>query len=360
MDRKRRLILQSGSLLGLGLAGMPVATPGDDQRPLNRIAFGSCAFQSVPQPIFRQIAALKPDLYLSLGDTIYADYDIEKKQPYDVTPESLRREWQVLADNPDWQHLVSRVPLLATWDNHDYGHYQAGAEFPLKRESKQIFLDFLGEPADSPRRQREGIYDVNLFGPAGRRLQVILLDTRTFKTPQTLAPRPPDAKGSLGKYAANSDPDATVLGAAQWSWLEQQLAQPAELRLLVSSGQVVADAKGMDEWGNYPLERQRLIDSIRDISPGNTVLLSGNVHFAEISRYSVGEFELLDFTSSGLTHFNSTYPGAQNRWRVAGPYAGENFGLIEIDWDSDRKPRVLLKAMNINGESVFEYRWSRR
>ena len=46
MDRKRRLILQSGSLLGLGLAGMPVAALGDDKRPLNRIAFGSCAFQS--------------------------------------------------------------------------------------------------------------------------------------------------------------------------------------------------------------------------------------------------------------------------------------------------------------------------
>ena len=29
------------------------------------------------------------------------------------------------------------------------------------------------------------------------------------------------------------------------------------LRLIASSGQVVADRKGMDEWGNYPLERQR-------------------------------------------------------------------------------------------------------
>ena len=63
-----------------------------------RIAFGSCAFQWVEQPIFRAVVAAEPDLYLSLGDAIYGDFDGETT--FDVTPESLREEWQELADNP--------------------------------------------------------------------------------------------------------------------------------------------------------------------------------------------------------------------------------------------------------------------
>ena len=120
--------------------------------PITRIAFGSCAFQWVEQPIFRAVAEAEPDLYLSLGDAIYGDFDGENA--FDVTPESLREEWQELADNPDWQNLAANIPVMATWDNHDYGHHSAGEEFPLKRESQEIFLDFFGEPADSERRFR--------------------------------------------------------------------------------------------------------------------------------------------------------------------------------------------------------------
>ena len=230
------------------------------EAPLTRVAFGSCAFQWVEQPIFRTIVAAGPDLYLSLGDAIYGDFDGEKT--FDVTPESLREEWGKLAASPDWQYLSENVPVMATWDNHDYGHHSAGEEFQLKEVSKGIFLDFFDEPADSARLRREGIYDAEILGPEGRRVQVILLDTRSFKSPPRLAVRPEGAGGSLGKYAPNDDPDATLLGEAQWGWLEDQLRQPAEVRLIASSGQVVADEKGMDEWGNYPLERQRLFDLI--------------------------------------------------------------------------------------------------
>ncbi|MEN8711810.1 MAG: alkaline phosphatase D family protein, partial [Arenicellales bacterium] len=200
------------------------------EEAISRIAFGSCAFQSVPQPVFRAIADSKPDLYLSLGDAIYADYDLKKHETYDVTQETLQREWQVLADSPDWQYLTSRVPVMATWDNHDYGHYQAGEEFALKKASKEIFLDFFAEPKGSERRKRPGIYDAKIIGEEGRRVQIILLDTRSFKTPSVLAKRPEGARGSLGKFAPNTDPAASLLGDAQWRWLEQQLQQPAELR----------------------------------------------------------------------------------------------------------------------------------
>ena len=53
----------------------------ESNKVLTRITMGSCAYQWAPQPVFRAIADSKPDLYLSLGDAIYADYDPKKKAP---------------------------------------------------------------------------------------------------------------------------------------------------------------------------------------------------------------------------------------------------------------------------------------
>ena len=360
MALPRVMVLFRSSLLALlssfmsgGIGHADVLPLPDKSQLVKRVAFGSCAFQSVDQPIFRQVVASRPDLYLSLGDAIYGDYDLELKQVYTVTAETLRREWQVLAANPDWQNLVANVPVMATWDNHDYGHHIAGAEFPLKDVSAEIFLDFFGEPAGSDRRHRQGIYDAKVFGPPGQRLQIILLDTRSFKSSAVLADRPEGAGGSLGKYAPNSNQTAALLGAAQWQWLAEQLRAPAEIRLIASSGQIVADQKGMDEWGNYPLERERLFQLLGQRAGGELLLLSGNAHFAEVSGMRAGGERLLDFTSSGLTHINADYAQAPNRYRVAGPVAEPHFGIVEIEWESE--PGITLKVINASGNTVLEY-----
>jgi alkaline phosphatase D len=321
---------------------------------VSRIAFGSCAFQWAEQPIFGAVVEASPDVYISLGDAIYGDFDGERT--FEVTPESLRSEWCKLAASRDWKYLRSNVPIVATWDNHDYGHHSAGAEFPLKEVSKDIFLDFFGEPASSERRRRPGLYTASIHGPEGRRVQIVLLDTRTFKSPPVLAERPEGAGGSLGKYAPNMAPAATLLGEAQWSWLGEQLSRPAELRLLCSSTQVIPDEKGMDEWGNYPLERGRLFDLVAETGASGVMLLSGNVHFAEISATDEGPYRIVEFTSSGLTHVNEEYPKAPNRYRVAGPFVELNFGLVEIDWEARPGPEITLKAVGVDGSTAFEYR----
>jgi len=328
------------------------AGPEAVREPIRRVAFGSCAFQWEPQPIHRAVVAAEPDLYLLLGDAIYADFD--GKQTFDVTEDSLRAEWGKLAANEDFRHLRDNVPILATWDNHDYGKHDGGAEFPLKEVSRQIFLDFFGEPADSERRSTPGVYDAEIHGPPGRRVQLILLDTRFFKGPYVLAERAEGAGGSRGKYAPNEDESVTLLGEEQWRWLGAQLRQPAEVRLIASSTQIVANSKGMDEWGNYPHERRRLFDLIGATEAEGVVLLSGNVHFAEISQTDEGPYPLIDFTSSGLTHVNEEYPRAPNPYRVAGPFVEPNFGLVEIDWEATPSPLINLRAVDVDGTVTFE------
>ena len=112
--------------------------------------------------------------------------------------------------------------MLATWDDHD-GKDDAGVEWALKGVAQEAFLDFFGVPEASPRRAREGVYHSSLHGPSGRRLQVILLDTRTHRTALT---RNSGDRGGRGPYLPEDRPDQTMLGPDQWSWLEDQLRLP--------------------------------------------------------------------------------------------------------------------------------------
>ena len=106
---------------------------------VTRIALGSCAFQWEEQPIWDAVVAAEPDLYLYLGDAIYGDFD--GRNVFAVTPETLNREWGVLAAVESFQRLAQTVPVMAVWDNHDYGIHDGGAAFPLKDTSKEIFIE---------------------------------------------------------------------------------------------------------------------------------------------------------------------------------------------------------------------------
>jgi alkaline phosphatase D len=322
---------------------------------ISRITFGSCAFQWEEQPIWNTIGESNPNLFLFIGDAIYGDWDGQKV--YDFTEETLKREWGMLGANKNFRRFRSKFPILATWDNHDYGKHDGGADFEKKELTKQIFLDFFGEPAESERRQSAGIYDARIFGPEDKRVQIILLDTRWFKSPFKKDPRSKEELkkiGKVGKYVPNTDLDATLLGSAQWQWLEEQLRKPAEIRFIVSSTQIIANEKGMDEWGDYPADRQKLFDLIESTKANGVILLSGNVHFAELSKTDEGPYPLYDFTSSGLTHVEEAYGKAANSFRVAGPYIDLNFGLVEIDWEAKPVPRMLFKAIGLNGGVAFE------
>jgi alkaline phosphatase D len=336
-------------------------SPQKDWLPLpdgeiSRIAFGSCAKQWQQQPIWETVVHTKPDLFLFLGDAIYADTD--GKTAWNVSEGQLRGEWNRMADKPEFRHARTKIPFMATWDNHDYGTHHGGVEFPLKEKSQAIFLDFFGEPADSKRRNTPGIYDAKIFGPEGQRMQIILLDTRYFKDKYKKDPRPNSERlktGKVGGYLPDDDPKKTLLGDEQWRWLEQQLKKPADVRLIASSIQIIPNKKGMDEWGNFPLERKKLLDLIAGTGAKGIILLSGNVHFAELSKSYAEDYPLFELTSSGMTHVNEAYAKAANAYRIDGPFIEHNVGMVEIDWDAQPSPRVILKVIDEDGRTGFSH-----
>jgi alkaline phosphatase D len=309
-----------------------------------RIAFGSCSEEDKPQPILNHVVAHHPDLFIYLGDNIYGD---------SRNLDTLRAKYGRLAAKPEHRRLRESTTLLATWDDHDYGWNDTGRHFELKNESKQLFLDFWGEPRGSERWTRPGIYTSYMFEANGKRLQVIMLDTRWFRDNLLRNDRVPPHKND---YRPNPSPDSTILGAAQWAWLETQLRMRADVRIIASSIQYSHEYNGWESWTNVPHERERMRQLIRTTRANGVVFISGDVHWGEVSRWDTPDmYPLWDVTSSGLTE---TWPSVEPNTNRVGPVVRENnFGEIEIDW-SRATPALSLRLFDVTGalrtESVVD------
>jgi alkaline phosphatase D len=293
------------------------------------ITFGSCNKLEKPQHMFSDIAANNPNLWIWLGDIIYADTSNMKV---------LAAEYKQLKTNPEYKKLRAKAQIVGIYDDHDFGTNDCGKGYPMKKPSKKCLMDFLDVPNNSPVRKRDGSYQSYTFGKDGQKIKVIVLDTRYFR--DTLLTDP----SNQHRYVPNAKGD--ILGEAQWKWLEHELkTSTANLNILCSSIQVLSDEHGFEKWGNFPNSRKHLLSLITQAKPKNLMIISGDRHMAEISKLDIGlPYPLYDFTSSGLTHIRSGTTEA-NRLRVGDMIVKKNFGLLKIHWEGDRP----IVAMQVRG-----------
>jgi alkaline phosphatase D len=305
----------------------PSATtvPGEEllTKGVQRIAFGSCSKQQLPQPLWKRIAADRPDLFLWTGDVIYADTKNMAKLSTLYRSEQTQAEYS--------QFLATKIPMIGVYDDHDYGENDSGREYAMKDASKDLFLDFIGEAKDSPRRKRDGVYTSYAFGSGEKQLKVILLDTRYNRE-------------KAGK-------SADLLGANQWAWLENELkTSTAKLNVVVSSIQVLSKDHAFEKWANFPEARERLLKLLAKSK--NVLIISGDRHIAEISRELIDGREIFDVTSSGMTHSFQNPDEARNKnsLRVGTAFDRLNYGLLTLDW---QKKGALIEIRNVNQETVL-------
>lgn len=324
-------------------------TTGRNAQPgISRIAFGSCARQDKEQPIWDPVNALSPDLFIFLGDNIYGD-------TRDMAV--MAQKYEKLAAKPGFRQLRDTTPVIATWDDHDFGENDAGREYPMKQQSKDLFMKFWQEPKDSVRWQRDdGIYTSYEYGPEHLRVQVIMLDLRWNRTAlhhvDDATAKRRDQMG-LGPYLPWQSPGSTMMGEKQWAWLRNELKKPAKLRIIGSSTQFISVFPGWEAWGLFPSERQRMINLITETKANGVMFISGDTHWAEISRQDKNvPYPLYDFTSSGLTE--TWHNLSPNAYRLPGCiYTKVNFGVIEIDWGVP-DPLIFMQARGVAGEPAFE------
>ena len=329
---------------------MPVAPPGaplpSTAATLTRIAFGSCNHQSRSQHMWAQIEATNPDLFLLIGDNIYGD----TLWSGDAAMTSLREAYAEQSSHPEFQTFRARVPMMTTWDDHDFGFNDGGASFAFRSFAEDIYETYWGSSQEV--RARPGIYESRMFGQDGRRVQLIMLDTRFFRSDFERMPfteeRPP-----LGPYVASDDASKTMLGEQQWAWLQQELARPADVRILVSSVQVLTDAHDYESWEQLPLERAKLYEMLGAREESELLVLSGDRHAGGIYTDAPAEAgeQLWELTSSSLNlAFNDTASNTAREpdaKRTTDFISEENFGLVEIDWDVET---ITLSLRGAEGE----------
>ncbi|MCB0385541.1 MAG: alkaline phosphatase D family protein, partial [Bdellovibrionales bacterium] len=194
-------------------------------RPL-RFALGSCmsedfSFKHIQDKIWDHMLDQNPDFIVLDGDIVYVD-------SYDFVPRNKATKtdiWQRYFHSVEVVPLFHReklIPILATWDDHDYGTNDSDKTFAGKEFALDAFQALFGS-GDIPgiyENGKGGVY--KLFQMAGQRF--FLLDNRYYR----------EERGSKNAFAH--------WGREQHAWLINHLKANDRPAWLVNGGQFFAPA----------------------------------------------------------------------------------------------------------------------
>ncbi|MDG2193345.1 MAG: alkaline phosphatase D family protein [Polaribacter sp.] len=288
------------------------------------ISFGSCNKQYAENILWKEISKNNPDVWIWGGDVIYSDTDNMDK---------LQSDYHTQWAQKGYKEFANSLPVLGTWDDHDYGLNDGGEEFHVKEESQQLFLDFIAVPKEDIRRKQEGVYHSQIFETAKGSIKIIILDTRYFRTQLTKSTK----EGK--RYQPNTYGEGTVLGEKQWRWLHKELTNSTtDFNVIVSSIQLISHLHGFESWGNFPHEVDKLTKLIKTSKAKGVIVLSGDRHISEFSSIKTAGLteNLVDFTSSGLTHSYSGFSGEENPNRLGNVVSEISFGILHFNFDTKK------------------------
>lgn len=294
-----------------------------------RIGVVSCSkFSDGYFNAYRELAAMDCDLVLHLGDYIYASPSgtfgdpLGRWETVAGREHEPDRETETLADyriryrqyrsDPDLQRLHASVPVVTIWDDNDIANNafrdgnqagQRGETWAIrKRDAQRAWMEYhptraaVTDAADGPQIWRRF--------KAGSLLDLCMLDTRLQRDEQV-------SNAAAGSTARNDDPDRTMLGAEQLSWLRRSLRDGDQAWRVIGQGVVMAHWRvvgapqeigrlrreidlvhdsepsqrfadggvywNSDGWDGYAFERDRLFEDFA-ASSGDVVVLTGDVH----------------------------------------------------------------------------------
>jgi hypothetical protein len=261
----------------------------------------------------------------------------------EATPELLQQLFQEQRQQDGYKALLNtNITVLGTIDDHDYGMNNGDYRYMYRKESGTAYVqDFLGLSPQSVMakraRQGKGVYGVQVFDFSRPHGQELLTDEEAGIDPDL-----PDWEDGAADSPLPYSPDRSVavfvidirsnrtpwphgwskffydyqgdfLGEHQWEWLEKALKKSqATSNILVNGLQVHADrfpdGNIAEAWSKFPSAQNRLYNLILESGVRAPILVSGDVHHAQILRkdcQSSTDYKiqsLMELTTSGLTH----------------------------------------------------------
>lgn len=310
------------------------------QNKMFSIAFGSCDNQRIKNELWNSIDENHPVAWIWGGDNVYSDTE---------NMNELKENYTIQKSDSVYLKFISNKQILGTWDDHDYGKNDGGNEYTFKRQSQQLLFDFLNTPSDAPERFRDGVYNSKTIILNGNKVKIIILDTRFFRTSLT------KATAIKKRFQPNNYGEGTILGEAQWNWLQQEFSNSdAQFNVIVSSIQFLSDKHGFECWGNFPHEMEKLEKMIAKSKAKGVFIISGDRHIATFSSKKINSlaYPLIDFTSSGLTHVYSSFSGEENPYQVGKVVVEKNFGLLKFDFTNNR---VMMQIRGLENRILEQY-----
>jgi alkaline phosphatase D len=317
----------------------------DTNKEISRIGMGSCSDQNFPEPIWSSIQKNNPELFIMMGDNVYAS----KKEDKPIIDQYIR-----MNQISDYKKLRETTPFMAIWDDHDFGQNDGGFDNPEKDEARRVFLNYWSYLKFTLPKDQQALYHSRIIGSKNRKVQVIMLDTRWDRTalnrnpdynPETNTEQPPKI------FLPTTDKNARILSEAQWKWLDQELAKPAQVRLIISSIQLIPNDHYFEKWGNFPKERERFFELLKKRKAKNVVILSGDRHLASVAKEDVkGLGPIYEVTASSLNKPSRALTPEVDKSYVGQSFLKPNYGMINIDWakktlqveilDEENKPQL--------------------
>jgi len=271
--------------------------------------------------MYETMRQAQPDVFVNLGDTIYADQPVVAEVKLDdgsmwknVVTEAKSKPAQTLADyrgcyqynylDDHMRRFNADVPQIVMWDDHevldnwywerrkdDDARYQEKSVAVLAARARQAFFEYNPLPlvGDDPER----VYRSIPFGPL---VEIFALDMRTYK----------GANGPNRQTAM--DPSAAIFGPAQLAWLKRSLRESKAVWKIVAVdlplGLVVGDGPGKYEAvangdPGAPLGRElELADLLGDLKRNkvaNVVFITADVHYCAAHHYDPSRARFTDF-----------------------------------------------------------------
>ncbi|MDH3706418.1 MAG: alkaline phosphatase D family protein [Acidimicrobiia bacterium] len=282
--------------------GRTRTAPGWHQR-IRELSFGAVNCQRYNSGLYTAYADLAEadlDLVVHVGDYIYETGGSGARTdplPESISLDEYRNRYGLYKSDPLLMAAHASAPWLFTWDDHEVENNYTGL-VPEIGSSTPDPAAFRARRAAGYRAYWE---HMPMRGPAptgpdlelhrrirwGRLADIFVLDTRQFRTDQTCGT---DDVGGL--CPAAFDPATQVLGTEQERWLLDGLARTRR-RWAVLAQQVVFSrlaivpgnpgVYNLDQWDGYQAARQRILDTLAQHRPHDTVVLSGDFHASFVS-----------------------------------------------------------------------------
>jgi alkaline phosphatase D len=285
-------------------------------KKINSFVIGSCTHQSydlnLMQQVWQSVYNSQPDVIILAGDNVYSDYSLNYKIAQ--TPDNLTRAFIHALERIPLYHHETLIPIISTWDDHDFGIGDGNKNFPLKSSALFIF-----QAIYSPwtKINPSAIYQKYLsLNPD---YDLYLLDARSDRDPNG---------------------GADHLGLQQLNWLEQSLKNSSKKSLVIKGDQFFGAYHRFESYErNHPNEFNQFLNIIKKSKP-TPILISGDRHLSEFQILFKETSPIHEWTSSPM--HSKLFPKTADEKRTDNPHRlwVEDAKLNFMKFSLDKKLKV--------------------